>query len=411
MKHLLPIQMSLFFCLLLCHGCSYGENEEPAPKPEEKPSITVPSSQTPPVFNQAGGNSTYSFTATADWTISTAETRNVSWLTVQPLSGKAGEAELTVITTANDTPDERRATVTIKAVTASCQFVVSQKQKDALTVTSNKIEMPSAGGQSTVEVKANVEYEYEIDTSAQTWIIPTATRGLTTSTLIFNIAENEDPEKREGKITVRSGELSETVTVYQEGSKPSLVLTRNEYTVSDKGEEITVELRSNINYEVKLPDVGWITETVTRAFSTHTHHFTITPNETYDARTAEITFINKENGIEEMVKVTQVQWDAIIVAQSEYKVPAEQNTLDFKVNTNVDFTVSVSADWIKQNASTKGLTEKPLSFTIEGNASDEERTAVITLTSGDLEQNIQVIQKGKSSTGGSIDDMPTQEWE
>ena len=61
-----------------------------------------------------------------------------------------------------------------------------------------------------------------------------------------------------------------------------------------------------------MPEVQWITEASTRAVSSYTHYFVISPNDTYDARSAEISFINKENNIEEKVVITQVQKDAII---------------------------------------------------------------------------------------------------
>ena len=386
-------------CIFLCWSCNSGDNDEPAPPtPDDKPSIEIPASQSSPVLEQAGGTASISFTTDAAWTASTSEnlTRAASWISVSPTSGNAGSHTLTITASENSTYDERNATVTLKAGTTSKTFTVKQKQKDALTVTSSKIELTAIGGQATIEVKANVQYQYEIEQSAQSWITRTATtRGLTSSTLAFNVVENEDKEKREGKITIRSGELSEIVTIYQEGSKPALVLTQNEYTVSSKGETIKVELKSNTNYEVKLPTDGWITETQTRAFSSHTHFFTIAANEGYDARIAEIIFLNKDSGIEEKIKVTQMQQDAIIVAQKEYAVEAKGGALNFSINTNVECNVSTSVAWITQ-VTTRGLAEKPLSFTIAENATDTDREGEIIITSGELKQSIKIKQKGKT---------------
>lgn len=397
--------------LLLCWSCSSGSDDEPVPpQPEEKPQINIDTPQSSPVLDQQGGTATVSFTATAAWTADvTAATRAVSWCSVSPTSGNAGNVTLTVTTTANDTYDERRATVTLRSGTVSKSFTVSQKQKDALTVTSNKIELDAAGGEATIEVKANVSYQYDIEESARSWITVANTRGLSTSTLKLNVVENESQEKREGRVTIHSGELSETVTVYQAGAVPTIVLTQNEYTVGSDGETIQVELKSNVDYEVQLPADSWITESNTRALSSHTHYFTVAANDTYDARTAEITFINKENNVAETVKVTQVQRDAIVVAQSEYTVPSEGGSLDFTVNTNVDFTVESSVEWIAQT-DTRGLTEKPLHFTVAENTSDDAREGVITLVAGELKQEIRVIQSGKADANGNIDDLPIQPW-
>ena len=395
MKHL----NLLLMCIFVCWSCSSGGNDEPIPpKPDDKPVIEMPSSQSSPVVGQTGGTVTVSFTTNAAWTATVSEnaTRAATWINISPTSGNAGSHILTITTTENDTYDERNATVILKAGSTSKTFTVNQKQKDALTVTSSKIELTAIGGQATIEVKANVQYQYEIEQAAQSWITRTATtRGLTSSSLVLDVAENENTEKREGKITLRSGNLTETVTIYQEGSTPTLVLTQNEYTVGSDGETIKVELKSNTEYEVKLPTDGWITETQTRAFSSHTHFFTVAANGEYDARTAEIIFINKDNGVEEKVKVTQMQQDAIIVAQKEYTVEAKGGTLDFSLNTNVEFQVTTSADWIKQ-ITTRGLTEKQLNFQISENTTDAERAGEITLTSGELKQVIKIRQKGKA---------------
>ena len=395
MKHL----NLLLMCIFVCWSCSSGGNDEPIPpKPDDKPVIEMPSSQSSPVVGQTGGTVTVSFTTNAAWTATVSETatRAATWINISPTSGNAGSHTLTITTTENDTYDERNATVILKAGSTSKTFTVNQKQKDALTVTSSKIELTAIGGQATIEVKANVQYQYEIEQAAQSWITRAAVaRGLTSSSLVLDVAENGNTEKREGKITLRSGNLTETVTIYQEGSKPTLVLTQNEYTVGSDGETIKVELKSNTEYEVKLPTDGWITETQTRAFSSHTHFFTVAANGEYDARTAEIIFINKDNGIEEKVKVTQMQQDAIIVAQKEYTVEAKGGALNFSLNTNVEFQVTTSDDWIKQ-VTTRGLTEKQLNFQISENTTDAERAGEITLTSGELKQVIKVTQKGKT---------------
>lgn len=412
MKKILPFKLCLSLALMLTFiACSSGNDDDPTPPQVETPKIEIPSSQTPPVIEQQGGSATVAFTATDNWTADVAAaTRTIDWCSVSPTSGTAGSHSLTITTTANDTYDERRATVTLRSGKTTKSFTVTQKQKDALTVTSDKIEMEAIGGEATIEIKANVSCQYNIEESARTWISVVNTRGLSTSILKLNIAENDNTKKREGTITIQSGDLSEKVNVYQEGSKPTLVLTQNEYTVGCESEMITVELKSNIDYEVQLPAENWIIESETRAFSSHTHHFIIATNEGYDARTAEITFINKENNLAEKVKVTQMQRDALIIAQNEYTVPAVGGNLDFTVSTNVDFNVESSVDWIKQ-VSTRGLTEKVLRFTVEENNTEASREAAITLKTEKQKQVIRINQElGVSATGGNIDDIIGVEW-
>ncbi len=388
--YLFPLFILLLFVVCSCKD----DNNEPTP-PEPSPEITIPSSENlNPVLSQEGGTVSISFTTTSDWTASLVNTRAESWITVTPNSGSKGKNEITITTTANETYDERNATVVLKCGTVSKNIVVTQKQKDALTVTSSKYEVDSKGGSISVEVKANIDFEVEVKAD---WIKQTEkTRALTTSNLNFTIEPNETGDKREGEIIIKSGELSETVKVYQ-GFGDFITLTKKDFTIPEEGGNVDIEIKSTLDYEVKmLSDVDWITEIQSRAVSTHTHHYTVSPNDTYDSREAKIVFYDpKDENVADTVTISQLQKDAIVLAQNEYIMEAEGGELDFTVSTNVEFKVSISSDWIEQ-INTRGLIDKHLKFTIEENTGDENREAVITIFNDKLEQHIKVIQKGKN---------------
>ena len=376
-------------------GCSDTENNS-AP---EEPSIEMEGEvDVRPVVGSDGGTSTVTFTASGDWTASvSAVTRTLDWLSVSPTQGGAGTVTLQISAQPNESYDERNAAVLLTCGNAQQTITVTQKQKDALLVNSHKVEMDAEGGTFGIELQANVTVTYEIEESAKSWLtaVSSSTRGLTTSTLSFQVAENPDVSVRQAVITLRGNDLREEVTVYQAGSEPAILLSQKEYTVPSDGETIQVELKSNTSYKVVMPDVPWITEVSTRAFSAYTHYFTVAVNESYDARTAEIYFVDEENGLQEKVTVTQVQKDAIVIAEDEYTMDAEGGRLEFTVNANVDFSVETSVDWIQQ-VDTRGLAEKPLQFNIAENTTEASRQGVITIRSGELKQEIRVIQEGKT---------------
>jgi hypothetical protein len=124
---------------------------------------------------------------------------------------------------------------------------VSQKQKNALTLTSSKFELTPKGGEVVIEVKANINFSYTIDEAAKSWITHSETRALKTSSLVFHIAENENVAKRIGQIYIKGDNFNETVSIYQEGVAPSIVLSKNEYVVSSDGETIAVDVVSNVD--------------------------------------------------------------------------------------------------------------------------------------------------------------------
>ena len=385
------IELTLAAIMLIFAACSGGDDNggsNSGGNTDPKSSVNITTSS--PTVPQTGASTTVSFVVSGSWTASS----NQSWCHVSPTSGNQGTTTITVTCDDNDTYDERNATVTIKCGNASSSITVTQKQKDALLVTSNKIEIEAAGGEATIEVKANVDYDYTVEESAKSWISIGGTRALTTKNIILNIAENEEQTPREGKITISSSDFKEEVTVYQQGAVPSIVLTTKEFTVASSGETIKVELKSNTNYTIQMPNVKWITESSTRAMSSYTHYFKVEENTSYDSRSAGIIFKDESNGIEEKVTVNQLQKDAIVLAQSSYTVDYKATQLDFSVKSNVELEVTTSDTWIKQ-VSTRALTEKKLYFDIEENTSETSRTGYIYITSGDLKQTITVTQKAQ----------------
>ena len=396
--------------LLLCAmtfvaACSDGGEEidnPQTPSVPEQPTITLGGSSSSD-FPTDGGSNTLSFTASTDWTAEVINSRADAWCSVSPTNGKAGNAQITITTTANDTPDSRSASVILKAGTTQKTITVSQKQKDALTVTSDKFEVSAEGGEIKIEVKANIDYEYSIayEGAAKDWIISGGARALKTSTLTFKVAANEEVEKREATVTIKSGSFKEEVKVYQAGTTPSITLTKNEFVVASAGESIAVEVKSNVDVTVELPtDVDWISENQSRAMSTNTYYFTIAESQEYDQRTAEIKFTNKANNLSETVKVVQVQKDAIVVAKDSYTVDNNGGEIIIEVGHNIDFEIEIADEWIvqKKENSRAFVTDK-LIFNISPNEGYDNRESSIRFVSKDkgIVQTVKIYQAQKNA--------------
>ena len=353
-------------------------------------------------FTSVASELTFAFDTNMDWSISVANTANgTPWCYASTASGGAGHYEVVVKVDENTSYDDRNVTLTIQAGMAKKTIIVTQKQKDAILLTSNKFEVDKSGGKINVEVKSNINYTVEIAETAKNWIKKpsTDTRALSTNTLTFEISPSEEYDKREGEIYVKSGEMIETVHVYQTGGG-TILLTKNEYPVSDKGETITVELKSNCEFEVKMPNVDWIKDApATKAMSSHTLYYVISPNETYDSREAKIIYYDKNNmNVADTLVVIQAQKDALILSQKEYEVGASGGDLEIKLSTNIQYTLSISqedATWIQQ-VTTRSLVDETLHFRIAENESLDKRTGSIVIeTDKDKKETIKIIQAGK----------------
>ena len=214
--------LSFPFLLLLLPLIGFGCSSD-----EEETDSLILSSDSETYFEQGidfpavSGTRTLSFSAGRPWRISLtgADTRTAAdWCTVTPSSGGAGDASVTVSTQENTGYDSRSVKLTLVTGGIEKSFTVSQKQKDALTLTASRFEMGKEGGNVQVEVKANIAFEVEIPEAGRSWISQVNTRGLVSANLTFAVAPNQGPAGREGEIVIRSGSLSEKLRITQEGS-------------------------------------------------------------------------------------------------------------------------------------------------------------------------------------------------
>lgn len=389
--------LAMMVCILA--SCSDGGSEnpiEPTPKPEEvKTEIIIDSSiiSNGLSFSAAEGEQSISFSVNANWTLSIASTTSgTTWCKASATSGSKGTANVKFTIGENTDYEDRSVSVTIKAGTVSKTFTITQKGVDALLVTTTKYEVAQEGGQIEIEVKANIDYKMEISEEAKDWIKESSGRALTTYKHKLDIAMNEDAEKREGEITFKSGDKVETVKVYQAGGA-ILLLSQNEYDVSDKGDTISVDIKSNIDFGVQMPDVDWIIdEASSRGLSSHTLKYIVSANEGYDNRSAEIVFYDKNSDLKDTLKVVQAQKDAIILSQKEFDIKDAGETIEVKLLSNVDIEIMISeeVDWIIQMES-RALKEHILYFKVLENNGYDNRSAKIVFAQKDSALNDSVI--------------------
>jgi DNA gyrase/topoisomerase IV subunit A len=212
MRTLKFISASAIALLLSVGFVSCGEGEDSEGENTEKVLIEN-FKQSNITFTDQYSEQSFSFTANSSWTVTVSSNGgDTSWCAVYPESGGKGAQTVTIYTAVNSSYDDRNATITLTSGTQTKSFVVTQKQKNALLLTSDKFEVDNTGGTITVEVKANISYTTTIGSDCTDWIKEESdTRALTTTTKTFTISANEEMNKREGTITFTDGNLSETV--------------------------------------------------------------------------------------------------------------------------------------------------------------------------------------------------------
>lgn len=319
-KHLFLLLASAAFVALSCEK----NNEN---KPDEKdttpvPEISVVTTAFPSIAD-AGGTLEVTISSNVDWTLSIPEA--ASWLSANPASGAAGE-EITITFTAsaNEAYDKRSATVTVsgenKKGSDSEEFTVSQKQKDALILSDDEIEVGYEGETINIVLQANSDISYAIAEDAKSWIVPVQpnaapTKALVESTVSFNVLANTLYEAREGVITFTNAAGDETVTVKQAAlpqPDPELAITPAAIAdVAVEGAEMKLALTSNMPWVVSIPDgVNWLSVSPTQGAAGENVEVTVTiqANAANDGRSTNLTFTctNADNKSKE-VTITVAQ--------------------------------------------------------------------------------------------------------
>ena len=258
------------------------------------------------VFSSSAGSASVDLEATGEWSASFVNDRAKDWCSISTSGGKRGTATVTVSVKENPDYDERSASINFVCGEVKRTIVVTQKQKDGLLVTSNRIDVDQPGGRISVEVKANVSFDYAVSESAKSWIKSVKSKGLTTTVLSFEVSANETVEKREGEITVSSSVGQEVVKVYQAGETPTLVLSQNRYDLTSEAQEIRVDVQHNVDVTMEIPSgCDWVTESKTKSLSTSTYYLNIAENEAFTARSCKLVFRSSAGNLTEEVVVEQ----------------------------------------------------------------------------------------------------------
>lgn len=166
--------------------------------------------------NPSGETLTIRFTAALDWTVRVPE--GADWIEVSPVEGVAGMARLKVKADVNESQSKREAVIeicsgpTVKAITLSQEVFIP-----TFELLSTEKSVSCLGGDLTVQVSTDVNFEYEV---LADWIKPADTKAVLKYAVRF-VVEPNDGEERTAVITFCSDESCKSFTVTQRAAGTS----------------------------------------------------------------------------------------------------------------------------------------------------------------------------------------------
>lgn len=244
----------------------------------------------------------------------------------------------------NETYDTRTATLTIKDFkdgVSTRTITVTQDSKKGIDVDETIYNVPMEGGNVSVVIKRNVDYQVVIPDGAKSWISlvqNATTRGLEPKTLTFTVAKNNSGAAREAIINVvnEKEDLSVSFLIHQ-SFEAVFDYSPKSLEFDELGGKQTVEVTANfplINYSTDF----WLSVQQENIDDTHfKYHLTAAKFDLKkDKRTAEFLLQNTSVGKSVTIKVTQYR--TLYIKNSEMTVEVGSKIAlvgdEILVNTN-----------------------------------------------------------------------------
>ena len=171
----------------------------------------------------------------------------------------------------------------------------------------------------------------------------------------------------------------------------AVTIKTDEQVVPVEGGVISIAINSTVAWTAKASE-SWVTLSPTSGEAGDaTIKASVLKNDTNDSRTATVTFTAGTKTA--TYTIVQSQLNALVIATTEYEVPAEGGTVEVKVSANVDYQVIIpdAVDWV-ENATTRGMTESTVVLKVAPSLDVEARTANITISDGTLSSTVKITQ-------------------
>ena len=394
-------------CTLWSCSKSDGPIDDPddPDNPDTPTNVTLDISVSDLVFEAEGGEKEFTIYCNSDWTI----TNESEWCKTTVNQGN-GNSKIIVTVGVYSEMEDRNTNLTIKAGNITKVLTVTQKDGDAIILSKDKFDIPEEGGNVTVEVKSNIQYEVSIPSQFQNWIKhEPETKAITVKNFTFTILENKEYEKREGYIVFNGNSLKDTVHIYQTADPRTLILSKDTYNISSAKESIEVELKSNVDYSISIPSSAshWIKLLETKAIRTDKIYFEIEENTTYDNRSAQVFIKDKNSSLCDTLYINQLQQNALILSQKQYEVLAGGEQISIEVQSNIDYEIIIPKtvqEWIEQMPQSKAFTKSMINLEVKPNTTYDVRSAQVFIKdkNSTLSDTVQVTQAAKGTYTGDI---------
>ncbi|MCK8621049.1 BACON domain-containing protein [Prevotella sp. E13-27] len=361
-------------------------------------------------FKREGGKQDIQLLSNTDWIITSSD----SWCKLSQNRGQ-GDYLITVFVDKNTLTTQRSTTLSITWDQEEKIIEVTQErgEEPRLSFSPQIIEpFPYQGGIYTIEVSSNTDWTVE---SNQEWChIDSPTETITGDGNI-KIIVDENPlgsAQRDAILTIKSNAGDKQIYVHQEkGLDPFIDVSSDQLSFSNKKEQKTITIISNVDWTVVCTDDSWCHIETPQGAGAGTKEIRIRVDvNPAEASERNCTLSIKSSWLEDKkIVVHQAKGDAgyVRTTPSNLNAQPQGGTVTFGIDSNLsNWTVSSDQSWCSVQT-TSGSFNRTVSLYVQLNACTDARDATITIKSAISDVTVTVHQEPKDVPG---DDNPNPKY-
>ncbi len=280
------------------------------------------------------------FTADDYWLIECHE----EWVTPSVTEGDKGHHTITLDIAENTEGEIRGSRVIIHSTGNGhgADIFIEQAECAVFELRDEVIYVDAEGGYAYANVATNMEYTVHIPEEANGWLeyCTDTTRAMRSEDIVLYASENESTEERSAIIEVRdlNDEPISSFTVIQAGEDVDFWTdSYNEYNIDSTGKTLEIYVRTNIDYNVYIPEeTTWVTHTETlpetRTTRWETIVLEIAQNDKDEERSTTIEFRDTNNKVLESFDIRQKALSVVTYTTSDGNILDVINHWTFDVD-------------------------------------------------------------------------------
>ena len=247
------------------------------------------------------------------------------------------------------------------------------------------------GGEQTMTVTATAAWTISKSAESDWLTIKPESGNAGTAQVTLTAAENIMTGLRTATLTVKSGELTKSISVSQSAANPEMSIDTSSMEFASSSGSKSIKITSNTSWTVSS-DQAWCSVSPTSGSNNGSVTVKVEENTSTVERTATITV--KSDAGDKTVKVMQSGVAATLTLDaSSLEFASGSGSKMFRISSNTAWAISSNQNWCSVSP-TSGSGDGSVTVSVDENTSTSSRTATITIESATITRTLSVTQNG-----------------